>query len=338
MNKKISGMILREDIEFFEQSGGLLSRGYMRQQKVLDRAEENLRLFAQGNLDVNPRDYADFAKYINTFAEEEDKEKLFDRLKSVHGFDAKASLKEQNMSDWQYAKTHYAQIINLPQQKATAKKAFFHISSFMKRTWQNSKVAILTAAVIIGGAFGMKNDSHSHTLMPKENIKVKNITPKTFETPKSVSFQELQSSIQTSKYNKLRRNFYSTKLEILTSATQRDAMCNKVEAQINKGIFKLPASISKEQVAYVDAMYKAYGLASPVANAINAEQKLSQEQQEQLIKDLQVKDSEIKNKALAVHGRLGNHSSFKKAGHNLQKKHITNLKQLRDFKQKSAAK
>lgn len=338
MKKKISGMILREDVEFFKQSEGVLSKGYLRQQKILERAEENLKLFGKGQLDLNPRDYPAFAQYINTFAAEEDKERLFERMRKVHGFDAEVSLNEQNMSNWEYAKTHYAQIIKMPQQKNEIKKSMNRASSFIKKAWQRSKVAIITATVIIGSAFGIKTDSHSQTLNHKQPV-VHNATPKKLmATPKTIDMKSAQDSIAAAKYKKIYQNFYSTKLEILTSAAKGKALCDKVEEQINKGIFTLPANMGKEQVAYIDAMYKAYGLKSPVAYAINAKQKLSQEQQNQLIKDLTVTDSEIKKQAKSIHGKLSNHSSFNKAGLDLQKRHITNLKQLRDLKQKSAVK
>lgn len=320
MGKKISGLILREDINTYERANGSLSVIYLRHQTILDRAEENLKLFAEGKLEINPGDFPTFAKYINTFSpDDETRQKLFAGMRKEYGFNAEKSLQEQNMSDWQYLKSTY-----LP-------KRFNRVSNTFKKVWNRSKVALLGAVIFIGSAFGMKSDDNPQKLQKTVTTTVE-ATPRTMvKKAKTIDMNNAKESIAALKYKEVYRNFYNTKIEILTSAAQRQALYSKIDTQINGNIFKLPKHISKEQVAYVDVMYKAYGLKSPIENALTSKHKLSEAQQNQLIKDLNIKDSEIKNKARTISGKLGRHSSFDKANLNLQQQHLNNLRKLREL-------
>lgn len=336
MEKKISGMILRDDVAYYQSHAKDFSpAGNMRMQRISERAQEYFELFSKNKLLVNPSDYPTFAEYIDAFADD-NKEELLTKMRESTGFDAKTYLQENSGSSDKLARKVAPKLSIVARKdrkentETESKARILDLKNWMQRGWHKTKVAVVTAAVVLVGWLGVKNDSHSRTLEPQKAVAVKTVTPKkAVNNSKTI---DMKAKIAMEKNKKVYQNFYNTKLEIMMTSAKRDALYQQVNSQLKKGIFTLPDSMVAEQVAYIDAMHKAYGLASPVSEALTSSQKLSAEQQAQLVKDLSLKDSQIKAKALSAHGQLGNHSSFDKAKPALQKQHIKNLKQLRDMK------
>lgn len=127
-----------------------------------------------------------------------------------------------------------------------------------------------------------------------------------------------------------------TALDILIGSKRAQKLCNKVEAQVKAGIFKLPDGMSVEHVAHAMEMSRIYEGHSVILDALKSNVKLTAEQQHAFnnhiigIGDLGVK---IQQRMMSKQ-KLNNHSRYDKAKKSLRMAHAKNLKQLRQLKKR----
>jgi hypothetical protein len=114
-----------------------------------------------------------------------------------------------------------------------------------------------------------------------------------------------------------------------------------INKKVTDGVFSLPDSISSVDYAYALVMYRAYGVECSLQKAMNATDKLSAEENAQIIKDiLDAGDTGLGVKKKAEQIRLSQHKGSLEEGYSLynqlsqkdQHRHNVNLKQYRQAK------
>jgi hypothetical protein len=114
-----------------------------------------------------------------------------------------------------------------------------------------------------------------------------------------------------------------------------------INKKVTDGVFSLPDSISSVDYAYALVMYRAYGVECSLQKAMNATDKLSAEENAQIIKDiLDAGDTGLGVKKKAEQIRLSQHKGSLEEGYSLynqlsqkdQHQHNVNLKQYRQAK------
>lgn len=119
----------------------------------------------------------------------------------------------------------------------------------------------------------------------------------------------------------------------MTSKTKRDMLYKQIESQIAAGNFYLPQNISVEKAAYAKVIYDKYNLKSSLNKAFSANQKLSENEQKNLVNDiLAVGDKGVgaKKMAMRLHkGKLSSFSHYDKADKAQKLQHISVLSQIK---------
>lgn len=225
--------------------------------------------------------------------------------------------------------------------KPAAKAAKISIFSGLKKKLSAAKNKIKAAAVIAGigliGFLGLK--TANKVPVAKQNpIAMQQNTPKKAEA-KTAEFtapaqqQSPQTDHKQSSTEKIWKNYYDNTIELLTSKAKRDMLYQKIEKQIAAGNFSLPQDISVEKAAYAKVMYDQYGLKSSLNHAFSAKQKLSDEAQKKLVKDILAvgnKGAGAKKMAMQLHnGRLSDFSHYNNAAQAQKQQHASALLQLK---------
>ena len=148
--------------------------------------------------------------------------------------------------------------------------------------------------------------------------------------------QKQKNNIQADKkssIDKIWKNYYDSTIELLTSKTKRDMLYKQIESQIAAGNFYLPQNISVEKAAYAKVIYDKYNLESSLNKAFSANQKLSENEQKNLVNDiLAVGDKGVgaKKMAMRLHkGKLSSFSHYDKADKAQKLQHISVLSQIK---------
>ena len=123
-------------------------------------------------------------------------------------------------------------------------------------------------------------------------------------------------------------------MDILLGTEKKNALLSKIQKQIDNNIFKLEQGISVERFAHAYVMSNIYEGKSIIHNSLSTTESLSPDQQQQLtlhILEIGEKGEKLQHRA-SQKGKLSNHNKFSSASKTLQHAHITNLKQLKQFK------
>lgn len=129
-------------------------------------------------------------------------------------------------------------------------------------------------------------------------------------------------------------NFCDSSLDILMGKKKRDALYNKIQNQVTRGIFKIPSGMSVQRIAHAMEMSRIYEGKSIILDALNSDKALSQAEQEAFAKHIDgigERGEKLQKRMMQKH-KLSSHSKFNKASHAQQKAHIKNLKQLRQIR------
>lgn len=224
-----------------------------------------------------------------------------------------------------------------PETKA-AKISIF--SGFIKKL-SAAKNKIKAAAVIAGigliGFLGLKTANKApvakHNPIAMQQNTPKKAEAKTAEFTAPAQQQSPQTDHKQSSTEKIWKNYYDNTIELLTSKAKRDMLYQKIEKQIAAGNFSLPQDISVEKAAYAKVMYDQYGLKSSLNHAFSAKQKLSDEAQKKLVKDILAvgnKGAGAKKMAMQLHnGRLSDFSHYNNAAQAQKQQHASALLQLK---------
>ena len=146
---------------------------------------------------------------------------------------------------------------------------------------------------------------------------------------------EFKSTHKPTDYEIALDKYYDSALDILIGTRARDALYNKIQTQVNHGIFKLESGISAKRVAHALIMSRVYEHNNTIENALNATQALNTVAQANLtqhILNMGAQGEKIQHRA--THGKhfKHKHSRFSRASHAKQTTHIKNLKQLRQLR------
>lgn len=203
--------------------------------------------------------------------------------------------------------------------------------------WNRVKVFGLAALVTVSGIFIFKssqNESSKNT--PKQEIKA---TPKKADISNNTKILQ-PAAQQLTKEQKMWQNFYNTKNEMLANMLKTDAvqLNNIIQSQAAKGIFSIPQNATSEQMVYTHLIYKAYGLPSPFDNVLTAKQKVSAQQQNEIVTAVKTAGNnglgvkKLAQKIAAKSGKkLNKKSAFNMASKKQQQTYISNLKQIRQL-------
>ena len=154
---------------------------------------------------------------------------------------------------------------------------------------------------------------------------VQNKTVETKQTkPANVNDPQLQAI----------NNFCDTSLDILMGAQKRDSLYNKIQAQVDKGIFQIPNGMSVQRIAHAMEMSRIYEGKSIILDALNTDKQLTDAQQnafEEHINDIGVRGEKLQQR-MSKKQKLSSHSRFDRSSYAKQQAHIKNLKQLRQMR------
>lgn len=146
------------------------------------------------------------------------------------------------------------------------------------------------------------------------------------------------SSVPVQKHQKIWNKFYDNAVEMMTSLPKKKQLYSQINKQLSKNIFKLPAEISKEKLAYSYVMYFEYGIKSSLKNALSSSDKLSEHQQQKLIAEVYAvgeKGEGLKNLSEQMYGKkLSSFSHFDNARSKLKNNHLNNLQDINKIKGK----
>lgn len=231
---------------------------------------------------------------------------------------------------------------NIAHQQSAAKITHISFFSGFKKKISALKNKVKTAAVIAGigiiGFVGFKT-AHKTTTTKQNTIAMQqNLTEKSKVKTPTAQFiaQKQKNNIQADKkssIDKIWKNYYDSTIELLTSKTKRDMLYKQIESQIAAGNFYLPQNISVEKAAYAKVIYDKYNLKSSLNKAFSANQKLSENEQKNLVNDiLAVGDKGVgaKKMAMRLHkGKLSSFSHYDTADKAQKSQHISVLSQIK---------
>lgn len=242
------------------------------------------------------------------------------------------------------------------------------LQKLRKRISTKVKVAAVAGVAVIGSLFGaktcfgiMKNNTASSpqkevvvkrqstdTVLAKAEVKQKihpvvrteKVEPmkKAAAAPRAKQVKTVAQPEKMSSEQTVWKNYYDTALDILCKDAKKQKLYQKIDSQVQKGMFTLPQGVSREKLVYTYIIYQKYGIASSVEDALTATKKLSAEAQKQLADDILAagnKGQGVKALAQKRYGSLSQHSSYNQAGKQLQKKHVHNLQELFKLKKLS---
>ncbi len=129
-------------------------------------------------------------------------------------------------------------------------------------------------------------------------------------------------------------NFCDSSLDILMGAKKRDALYDKIQQQVDRGIFKIPNGMSVQRIAHAMKMSRIYEGESIILDALNNNIKLTEAQQiafEKHIDGIGIRGEKLQKRMMQKQ-KLSNHSKFDKSSYAQQKAHVKNLKQLRQLR------
>lgn len=129
-------------------------------------------------------------------------------------------------------------------------------------------------------------------------------------------------------------NFCDTSLDILMGAQKRDSLYNKIQAQVDKGIFKIPNGMSVQRIAHAMEMSRIYEGKSVILDALNTDKQLTDAQQnafEEHINGIGIRGEKLQQR-MSKKQKLSSHSKFDRSSYAKQQAHIKNLKQLRQMR------
>ena len=354
MKHKLSGKVLKKDLSTYKSlvKKKITPERYIKQEDIISRADDVLYQNAHNELIVDSSDYPILALYIDTFSYAL-KDSLLAKLQKNANFNIKEYIENSKLSFWnklfkrkpqQNSSSHHKNNNNVQKISSTANKPQPKVKN---RLWNKIKIVTFTSLLVIGSAFGIKssnnntqsdNMSETHGWQPvTQPIERDTLNNTTNILPLSKNTKISEDTL--SKHQKIWKNYYDNTIEILTSKTQRESIYNKIEHQLENEIFTLPSNISVERLAHSYLMYKEYGVKSSIGSALESSKKLTSIQQQQLINDINIageKGLGVKQLAMKQHkGKLKNFSRFNNASKELQQKHITNLKELKQSKKQS---
>ena len=214
------------------------------------------------------------------------------------------------------------------------------------KTANNTLSTLLVSVVLVGMTTflcadkGLEKDIDIKSQKKTENTRAKttdiivqnyNITnsklthaQKTENTKKTVNNEQLQAI----------NNFCDSSLDILMGAQRRDSLYNKIQNQVDRGIFKIPNGMSVQRIAHAMEMSRIYEGKSIILDALNSNTKLTDAQQqafESHIDGIGIRGEKLQKRMMQKQ-KLSNHSKFDKSSYAQQKAHIKNLKQLRQLR------
>lgn len=117
-------------------------------------------------------------------------------------------------------------------------------------------------------------------------------------------------------------------------AKKRDALYDKIQQQVDRGIFKIPNGMSVQRIAHAMKMSRIYEGESIILDALNNNIKLTEAQQiafEKHIDGIGIRGEKLQKRMMQKQ-KLSNHSKFDKSSYAQQKAHVKNLKQLRQLR------
>lgn len=129
-------------------------------------------------------------------------------------------------------------------------------------------------------------------------------------------------------------NFCDSSLDILIGKKKREALYNKIQNQVNRGIFKIPNGMSLQRIAHAMEMSRIYEGKSIILDALKSDKVLNQAEQEAFAKHIEgigERGEKLQKRMMKKH-KLSSYSKFNKASYAQQKTHIKNLKQLRQLR------
>lgn len=340
----LSGKKLQKRLDTYHKISKKLSKGfyhnddlYNQQIRLENQAISYAQDFVSENFQIKPEDKPILHEYWQTFAKTSNETIINDALQQLsytpqEDAVVKPSIKERFASWISTAKQKLAQ----QHQEKAAKPARPTVSG-KPDIWNRVKVFGLAALVTVSGIFIFKssqNESSKNT--PKQEIKA---TPKKADISNNTKILQ-PAAQQLTKEQKMWQNFYNTKNEMLANMLKTDAvqLNNIMQSQAAKGIFSIPQNATSEQLVYTHLIYKAYGLPSPFDNVLTAKQKVSAQQQNEIVTAVKTAGNnglgvkKLAQKIAAKSGKkLNKKSAFNMASKKQQQTYISNLKQIRQL-------
>lgn len=344
----MSASQLQKRLKQYKKLGKELSRGfyhgekrYIEQQRLEIEAINYAGKVFNNRVEVMPQDVSVLKKYLQVLGNANYEPMTQKALQKLENMPADTSVETTKTN-------RFAAFFKKIKQRFTNKKAkevniksAKPVATSHKSFWTRTKVAGLAVLLSVAGLMGIKSDKNAsgkiinkteQTAQPK----------KTITDAKTVVMQPVQQQELTAE-QKIWQNFYNTKNEMLADMLKLDAdlMKKSLQAKANQGLFRMPQNILVEQMVYTHLIYKAYGLPSPIDNALTATQKVPSAQQleiEQAVETAGQNGMGVKKIAAtqaAKSGKQLNHrSAYDRASKKLQKSFITNLKQVRQLHQR----
>lgn len=166
-----------------------------------------------------------------------------------------------------------------------------------------------------------------------------------YNTKQTLAFHQAMKPVDMNKIPKSKKSvnsqqlaaindFCDSSLDILMGTKKRDALYKKIQDQVNRGIFAIPAGMSVQRIAHAMEMSRIYEGHSVILDALNSDKKLTAAQQDTFnahIDGIGIRGEKLQKRMAKKH-KLSKHSKFDKSSYAQQRAHIKNLKQLRQMR------
>ena len=345
-NPRLTADMMKSRIKDYDKLNKELASGWFHKEKLYDKqyrlekeAVGYAVAFVENKFTVARDEVSTLKQYFNAFSNQNSEKDMSAALNKIEQTTLE-EFPESQPSRWQRfkaaAKNKWQDVKEKFSHKAT-------VITLNNRRGLMKAAAVVAFFALVGAA--IKSDSLAKS--PKKSNteqKAPAKAPSQDVSTKTDAFvAPAAEKAQLTPEQKIWQNFYDTKNQLQANDMGVDLqqLYNKVSEQQSKGIFQMPENISVERFAYTHLIYKAYGMVSPLEQALNGDKALSAAQQKQISEAINIAGENgygVKRLAQSIaakHGRkLGNHSAFRDASKKMQTQYVSNLKQVRDLKQK----
>lgn len=198
-------------------------------------------------------------------------------------------------------------------------------------------IALFALTTMLTGEKDSNNHAKEKEPAKKENIQTVKQTPIIHtQTPISQPQENITQTknIEADQQLQSINNFCDSSLDILMGTQKRDALYNKIQNQVNRGIFKIPEGMSVQRIAHAMEMSRIYEGKSVILDALNTNTQLTDAQQEAFknhIDGIGIRGEKLQQR-ISKQQKLSSYSKFDHSSKAQQSKHIKNLKQLRQMR------
>lgn len=341
--KQLSVADLQKRVKEYQRINRKLANGwfhkeqdYQKQIILENQAKDYATDFLNDKIELTRQDIPALKAYLKAFYGQRSPAEVDQALNKINDLNPE-TLPEKRPSFWERFKTSAANKWNNLFKREQPTRA--STTNNNRKKWIIGTVG--SAVIAIAAAYFFKSDSKvNDAKQDKKEFKAPTPAPVADKVAEAKTIT-LAAAQELTSEQKTWKNFYDTKIDILSGAAKVNAadLYAKIEANLKAGIFTLPEGITPERFAYTHTVYRAYCLPSPLEAAINGSTKISAEQQAAIEEAIKIADKDGRGvRAIAAKqsqrmGRqLGSNSSFNHASKEMQMKYLQAAHEVKKLK------